>query len=213
MAARSAVLRRLVLVLVPLGVGAGAIGLLFSTYREPVIAIASLLLIVLGVVQVLGLGFDPARMLPGARGLQNQAQVRTGMLKTVLLGAVGGIAGFCAGPILGAVLTMAATQDSLVLSGAMLAIYGAGMVVPLLVLASVWGRLGAKGRSVLRGRTVSVFGRRLHTTSVITGVLMVVSVSRSGPPTDSWGPPPCCPPPPRPGCRNAAPCWPTPRWT
>ncbi|MGC0274796.1 cytochrome c biogenesis CcdA family protein [Pseudactinotalea sp. Z1739] len=164
----------LVLVLVPLGVGAGAIGLLFSTYREPVIAIASLLLIVLGVVQVLGLGFDPARMLPGARGLQNQAQVRTGMLKTVLLGAVGGIAGFCAGPILGAVLTMAATQDSLVLSGAMLAIYGAGMVVPLLVLASVWGRLGAKGRSVLRGRTFSVFGRRLHTTSVITGVLMVV---------------------------------------
>ncbi|MGC0251449.1 cytochrome c biogenesis CcdA family protein [Pseudactinotalea sp. Z1748] len=164
----------LVLVLVPLGVGAGAIGLLFSTYREPVIAIASLLLIVLGVVQILGLGFDPARMLPGARGLQNQAQVRTGMLKTVLLGAVGGIAGFCAGPILGAVLTMAATQESLVLSGAMLAIYGAGMVVPLLVLASVWGRLGAKGRSLLRGRTFSVLGRRLHTTSVITGVLMVV---------------------------------------
>jgi len=163
----------LAVVLVPLGIGAGAVGALFTAHREPIIAIAAAVLIALGAAQALGLGFDPVRVLPGARQLQSRAHLRTGLVKTVLLGAVGGIAGFCAGPILGAVLTMAAAQQNLLTAGTLLAVYGAGMVVPLVILASVWGRLGARGRARLRGRTVRVFGRDLHTTSLITGVLMI----------------------------------------
>lgn len=163
----------LVVILVPLGLGVGAIGMLFITYREPIIITAAVVLIVLGVVQILGFGFDPAKLLPGAEGLRSQATVRSGLVKTLLLGAVSGLAGFCAGPILGAVLTVAATQGSVVAGGVLLAVYGAGMVVPLLVLASVWGRLGQRGRAMLRGRGFTLFGRQFHSTSVVTGVLMM----------------------------------------
>ncbi|KGM12496.1 cytochrome C biogenesis protein [Cellulomonas bogoriensis 69B4 = DSM 16987] len=163
----------LLTVLVPLGVGAGALGALFVAHREAVVLGAAALLVVLGAVQVLGLGFDPARLVPGATATRTRAASATGLTKTFLLGAVGGIAGFCAGPILGAVLTLAAGRGDVASAGALLAVYGAGMVVPLVVIASTWQRLGARGRAVLRGRTLTVLGRQLHTTSVVTGLLVM----------------------------------------
>ena len=41
------------------------------------------------------------------------------------------------------------------------------------MLAAVWGRLGARARSALRGRSFTVAGRTLHSTSVITGMLVI----------------------------------------
>jgi len=164
----------LLLILVPLGVGAGALGTLFVTQRETIIVAASVLLIVLGAAQVFGFGFDPERLVPGAGSLRENAARRTGLVKTFLLGMVGGIAGFCAGPILGAVLTLAAATGDAVTSGVLLALYGAGMVVPLMVLAATWQRLGTRGQRALRGRGFTVWGREFHTTSVLTGALIVV---------------------------------------
>jgi cytochrome c biogenesis protein CcdA len=163
----------LLLVLVPLGVGAGAIGTLFATHREVIVLSASVLLVVLGVVQLLGFGFDPARLLPGAAHLQERTTTATGWAKTLLLGAASGVAGFCAGPILGAVLTLAAARGDMVSAGTLLAVYGAGMVAPLLLIAALWGRLGARGRRVLRGRAFTVFGRELHSTSMLTGFILI----------------------------------------
>lgn len=163
----------LLLVLVPIGIGAGAVGSIFITHREVFIIAASALLIAFGAAQVLGFGFDAARLLPGTDALQRQVAARAGLVKTLLLGAASGVAGFCAGPILGAVLTLAAAQGDLITAATLLAVYGAGMVVPLLGLAAGWSRLGARARAALRGRTFSVLGYRLHSTSVITGLLII----------------------------------------
>nr|WP_306271308.1 cytochrome c biogenesis CcdA family protein [Ornithinimicrobium sp. HY1793] len=163
----------LVLVLVPLGVGAGALGSLFVTHRQTIVVISSVLLVLLGIVQILGFGFDTARLLPGGGRLQSRAASATGLVKTVLLGAAGGVAGFCAGPILGAVLTLAATRGDVFSAGGLLAVYGAGMVLPLLLIAALWQRLGPRGQTTLRGRTFTVLGRELHTTSVVTGLLII----------------------------------------
>ena len=160
--------------LVPLGVGAGAIGTLFLTHRALVIGIASGILVVFGLLQIFGIGFDPARLLPGGQALQQRASSSVGVIKTFLLGSASGIAGFCAGPILGAVLTLAAAQGDLFTAGALLAVYGAGMVVPLLIIAALWGKIGDQGRRRLRGRSFTVLGREFHTTSVITGVLITI---------------------------------------
>ncbi|GAA1316270.1 cytochrome c biogenesis CcdA family protein [Leucobacter albus] len=162
----------LALTLVPFGLGVGALGSLFIEQRGLVIAATSAVLVVLGVLQALGFGFDVSRMVPGAGAVQRRASGRTGLVRTLLLGAVGGVAGFCAGPILGAVLTLALGQGSTHVAGAMLAVYGAGMVVPLVVIAALWERLGARGQRLLRGRSVRVFGRDLHTTSLVTGLLI-----------------------------------------
>lgn len=164
----------LLVVLVPLGIGAGVIGSVFVTHREVIVIVASILLVVLGLAQAAGFGFDAAQLLPGAGTLQSQAVERVGLLKTALLGAASGAAGFCAGPILGAVLTLAAAQGDVMTAGTLLAVYGAGMVVPLLLLAALWGRLGRRTRAALRGRTFTAFGRQLHSTSVVTGLLIVV---------------------------------------
>lgn len=163
----------LLLVLVPLGVGAGAVGALFVTHRQEIVLAAAVLLIVLGIAQMLGFGFDPARLLPGATDLQSRAGGATGIVKTLLLGAASGVAGFCAGPILGAVLTLAAARGDAISAGVLLAVYGAGMVVPLLLIAAGWRRLGVRGRRVLRGRSLTVFGRELHTMSVLSGALIL----------------------------------------
>ncbi len=163
----------LLVILVPLGLGAGVLGAVFASHREVIIIGASILMIVLGILQMLGFGFDPSRFVPGAQQLQRQAQERTGWLKTLLLGAVSGVAGLCAGPILGAVLTLAAAKNDVWAAGTLLAVYGLGMVVPLLIIASVWNKLSPAGKSKLRGRTFSVFGRELHTTSFITGLLII----------------------------------------
>lgn len=163
----------LLIVLVPLGIGAGALGTLFVTHRQAIVLIASLVLVVLGAAQALGFGFDPSRLLPAGADLHASAASKTGLVKTVLLGAASGVAGFCAGPILGAVLTLAAARGDTLAASVLLAVYGAGMVVPLLLIAALWQRLGARGRRFLRGRTFTILGRELHTTSVVTGVLIV----------------------------------------
>ncbi|PYG01610.1 PEP-CTERM protein-sorting domain-containing protein [Georgenia satyanarayanai] len=160
--------------LVPLGLGASLLGSLLTAHRDLLITVAGWLIITFGVLQVLGLGFDLSRLLPGTRSVRSAAHGKGSVLRSVLLGTVSGIAGFCSGPILGAVLTMAATEPSPVLAGVLLAVYGAGMVVPLVAIAAVWSRLGARGRARLRGRAWQVGPFQLHTTSVLTGVLLVV---------------------------------------
>ncbi|MFR0637344.1 cytochrome c biogenesis CcdA family protein [Arthrobacter sp. LS16] len=164
----------LAVVLVPAGLGMGAVGLFLATQRDLIVLIASLMLIIMGVLYFFGVGFDLARWIPGTSKLQQRASGGKGLLKTLALGAVGGVSGFCAGPILGAMLTLAAVQGDAVSGGVLLAVYGAGMVVPMFILARIWNRLDAGGRSKLRGRTVKIFGRELHVISMATGILLIV---------------------------------------
>jgi cytochrome c biogenesis protein CcdA len=160
----------LLLTLVPLGTGASFASNLFYGHRGTLIAVAGWTLVALGVLQVLGGTFA----MPFANRLQGlSGRVRgTGMLSVVALGAVYGLAGFCSGPVLGAILTMAATSSPT--GGAvLLAVYALGMAAPMFVLATLWDRLGASRRSWVRGRPMRLGPVRTHTTSVIAGVLFV----------------------------------------
>lgn len=163
----------LALTLVPFGLGLGALGALLVSERGLIIAVTSVVLVTLGIAQAFGMGFDLSRMLPGASRMRQNASIRTGFLRTLLLGAVGGVAGFCAGPILGAILTLALAQRNPWSAGALLAVYGAGMVVPLVAIAALWQKMGTRGQRLLRGRTFTILGREFHTTSVVTGALVI----------------------------------------
>lgn len=162
----------LAVTLVPLGLGLGAVGNLLTEYRDVLIVTTSAILIVLGLAQAAGFGFDMSKALPGAGSLQQRAHNRSGFVRTLLLGAASGVAGFCSGPILGAILTLAVAQGNAWNAGLMLAVYGLGMVAPLTVLAALWNKLSPRAMSVLRGRGFRFLGRDLHTTSVITGLLI-----------------------------------------
>lgn len=156
--------------LVPLGVGSTAVSSLFNGHRELLIRIAGWVLIAFGVVTILGGGFAVG---PAVR-LQQRAARRGGWVGVYGLGMTYGLAGFCSGPILGAVLTIAAVNGQPVRGAALLAVYALGMAVPLFVLAALWQRFDLGGRRWLRGREFWVGPLRLHTTSTVSGLLFAV---------------------------------------
>lgn len=153
--------------LVPLGMGIAAFSRLFYGYRSTLIWIAGLLLIALGIVQLTGKGFS---MLPG--GLRSAPELGGSMGSTFALGATYGLAGFCSGPILGAILTVAAASGGPFQGAALLAVYAFGMAFPLLIMALVWGRYQSKLRW-LRGREINVGPLRVHSNRLISGLMFV----------------------------------------
>lgn len=167
-------------VMVPLGTGAALASRLLLGNQDRLVVGAGWLLVVLGVLTALGLG----RVLPDLTGRltgrvagqvtgRAQARVagRTSPAAVFGLGAIYGVAGSCAGPILGAVLTIAALDGRPLHGGALLAVYALGMAAPLFLLAGVWERFELGRRSWLRGRSLHVGRVELHTTSLVTGTL------------------------------------------
>ncbi|MEU4266243.1 cytochrome c biogenesis CcdA family protein [Streptomyces sp. NPDC025273] len=116
--------------LVPLGVAGSLAGRLFYGHRDTLVTVGGWTVILLGVAQVLGLGFG-VRRLSEAAGARRSGSARS----VFVLGAVYGLAGFCAGPILGGILTVAAVGGSPARGGLLLACYALGMALPMFVLA------------------------------------------------------------------------------
>ena len=162
----------LLITLVPLGVGASAASSFFYGNRPILISVAGWMIIGFGVVQLLGKGFT----IPFSQRLNTAVAARggEGWVSTLMLGAVYGLAGFCSGPVLGAILTVAATQESPWQGGGLLAIYALGMAAPLLLLAGLWDRYDLGTRRWLRGRTLNLGRLRVHTVSLVSGLLFVV---------------------------------------
>lgn len=154
--------------LVPLGMGISAASALVYGHRSTLITVSGLVIIVLGVVQILGGGFSfgPLERL---RGRVNGDSIVT----TFFLGAVYGFAGFCSGPILGAVLTVAATSGSVPRGAGLLATYAAGMAAPLFLMSLLWERLDLGHRRWLRGREASLGRFSFHSTNLISGLMFV----------------------------------------
>ncbi|GHF36551.1 cytochrome C biogenesis protein CcdA [Streptomyces mashuensis] len=154
--------------LVPLGVASTAASRLFNGHRELLVTAGGWLVIALGLAQIGGLGFASRR----AQAAAGRITPRTAA-STFLLGCVYGLAGFCAGPILGAVLTVTALDGNPVHGASMLAVYALGMALPLFVLALLWDRFRLGSRGWLRGRELRLGRLRLHTTSLVSGLFFV----------------------------------------
>jgi cytochrome c biogenesis protein CcdA len=159
----------LITTLVPLGISASFATRFVRTQQDTVLTVAGIAVIVLGVLMLTGSGFKllPDRLRAGGDGTSTSRTV-------YLLGLVYGITGFCTGPILGSILVLAAVGGRPAQGGALLAVYALGMVVPLALLSLVWERVGAGAMRWLRGRDVAIGRWHVHSTSLITGVLLVV---------------------------------------
>ena len=152
-------------VLVPVGAGAGTIGALLTAHRGTLILVGGLIVIALGVYTAFGGGFRIPGFSGRARG--------TGLAQVFLLGAVYGFAGFCAGPLLGAVLTTAAVTESAVYGGLIMGLYALGMALPLFVLALLWDRFDLGQRAWLRPRHVTIGPVRTTVWALVSGALFI----------------------------------------
>lgn len=158
----------LLTVLVPLGAGVGLVGAMITQYRGVVTTAGGLLLIGFGVLSVLGIGFGSAT----AGRLAGRIRI-SGPVSTYALGTVYGLAGFCSGPLLGSILTVAAVGSNPGYGAALLGAYAVGMAAPLFVLALAWDRFGLSRQQWLRGREVRIGPLRTHSTSLVSGVLFI----------------------------------------
>ncbi|GAA2799003.1 cytochrome c biogenesis CcdA family protein [Mycolicibacterium pallens] len=167
--ARTAIfLAGLATVLIPLGAGVGAVGAAITAYRTQTTLAAAVVIIALGVAMILGKGFTVGRAQRTAGSLRVQ-----GPLSVFALGTVYGLAGFCSGPLLGAILTVAVVGSDPLYGALLMAVYAVGMTVPLALLALTWDRLRMGEKSWLRGRPLRIGPLHAHTNSVISGVLFV----------------------------------------
>lgn len=154
--------------LVPMGVAAGSVGAVLNQHRSAVVLVGGLLMMALGAAQILGFGFGSG----AAQQLSGRLRISS-VLSVYLLGGVYGLAGFCAGPLLGSVLTMAMTGASPAYGGLLLAIYALGMALPLFLIAALWDRFDLGRRRWLRGRPVRLGPLEVHSTTLISGLVFI----------------------------------------
>lgn len=131
------------------------------------------MIIVFGVLSLLGKGFSGMPVLD-----RPSASVAGSYLYGATF-ALGWTA--CVGPILGALLTLLATQGVAVAQGAVLAfIYALGLGSPLIIVAAFFSRLGSGSRfwQMMRGRAFELnlgfTTLHLHTTSIASGLMLIV---------------------------------------
>ena len=155
-----------------LGASVSAVGGLLVRNIPSLSLAGGILIIGFGVLSLLGQGFT---------GVQFQEKPSLTIGGSFVYGATFAIGWTaCIGPILGAVLTLLATQGSGIIEGAFLSfVYALGLGSPLILIASLFSRLGHGSRfwRFIRGRGFEVkLGSRslaLHTTGLISGILLI----------------------------------------
>lgn len=158
---------------VPLGLGIGGLASVFLERRAELSLIAGGLLIAIGVAQFALGGFE----LPGAgriRATGTFGAPGEALAATYTLGLVYGIGGFCSGPLLGGVLTIAGASGGALAGAALLSLFALGMALPLFVLALAWDRIGPGRRARLRGGEVQLGPVRRHVSVVVSSALFIV---------------------------------------
>ncbi len=159
--------------MVALGATATLLSQVLFVHLRVLTLLGGLVVIGFGIMSLLGKGFT---------GLQLRNRPTAGVAGAYVYGATFALGWTaCVGPILGALLTMLATQGLAVLEGALLAfVYALGLGTPLILCAGFLNRLPRDARiwRILRGRGWTLhLGRAtlyLHTAGVASGLLLIL---------------------------------------
>jgi cytochrome c biogenesis protein CcdA len=143
-------------VLLPLGLAASLAGRLLIEHRQATITVAGATLVVLGALLMVGRGFAPV---PGLHFAPRGPA-------TFAMGVVYGLTGYCSGPLLGGVLTLAAAGQNPPLGALLLLVYAVGMTAPLLILALLWDRYALANQRWLRAG--------VRRSNVVAGALFIL---------------------------------------
>ena len=155
-----------------LGASATTLGRLLVRNISGLEIVGGAVIVLFGILSIMGKG--PA----GIQFQDSPARTVSGSFVYGATFAIGWTA--CIGPILGAILTLLATQGAGIMQGALLSfVYALGLGLPLLIISTWFSRLGNGSPfwKFVRGKgiTVKVFGRErmFHTTALISGLLLI----------------------------------------
>ena len=158
------------LIILPIALGAAAIGSLVTAHH--------LVFYLAGGALMLGLGIY---MLVGGKLMLPMPAMRTrrgsGLLAVLSLGTFSGVASSCCAPVLAGVAALSGASGSFGNALILGIAYVFGMVFPLFVIALLWDRFNWGESRLLVGKRLSVvaFGRRLsvHTTALASGLILI----------------------------------------
>lgn len=130
-----------------LGAGASALGRILQQNTGIILLVGGAAVLVFGVMSLLGQGFT---------GMQATEQTRSTTLGGSYVFGVTFAVGWssCVGPILGTVLTLAATTGSVLRGVMLLFIYALGLGLPLVIVSTLFGRASRQSLfwRILRGK-------------------------------------------------------------
>ncbi len=115
-------------VFLPIGLGAAALGQIFSRYHNVIFEVGGVFLTVLGVILITGRHFSPPFKTHPSLKKHNAVSVFS-------LGVFSGIATTCCAPVLAGVLALAALPGSVFWGGIYTLSYVFGMVAPLFLIS------------------------------------------------------------------------------
>jgi len=124
------------IVFISLGVGAGLAGFALSAHLVVVRKIAGSLLIAFGLFMLIA---QKVPWLNYEKRLAPSRSMATGYLRSFLTGAIFSLAWTpCVGPVLGGILTLAATSEAVWHGAYLLAIYSLGLGLPFLMIGAAF---------------------------------------------------------------------------
>lgn len=149
-----------------MGTAAGGVGRLLTQYLREINIIGGALVVFFG-LHMLGLFHVPFLMRGGLSVPRNTSGFVLGMALSAAWTP-------CVGPLLASVLIIAAAAGSPLWGAVLLGSYAAGMAVPFLVGALLWGRFAAAARSL--SRWSHHLSRAGGIILVVVGLLMMTGV-------------------------------------
>lgn len=160
----------LLMILIPLGLGAYGVWSLLSFYRLPLSRIIAASLALAGFAVLAGRNIP----FPDLAGKLLPKGKTGGFASAFSLGMVSGLgSSACTGPILGAILTLAASATN-PRGAVMLAVaYAAGIVAPLMGFALAFHRYRLNQSWIIRGKVMRIGGRSFHSTNLFAGFLLL----------------------------------------
>src|SRR3989338_6041726 len=120
----------LLVIFLPLGLGAAGLGQVFSRYHDTIFLIGGFMLLGIGLTLLLGLHFSMSFSAHPKMKVKGAGSV-------FMLGIFSGFATLCCAPVLAGALALSVLPGSVFLGGVYTLAYVLGMVIPLVVLAAL----------------------------------------------------------------------------
>ena len=154
------------LVFLPIGLGIGGLGALFTRLHDWIFIAGALFLLLLGASLLFG--FHPKFPFNVSPGL-----AKPGIGAVLLLGVFSGLATTCCAPVMAGVVALSILPGSVFWGGMYAFGYVLGMVVPLVAIALFLDRVNFTDRFLLFRKSVRILGREVALSSLAAGVLFL----------------------------------------
>lgn len=161
----------LILGFTALGLTAAIIGTSLNVLRLPFARIAGFVLIAFGIMMFLNKGFTWFQF----KLDHHKTKSAFTMLTFGFFFALGWTP--CIGPVLGGILLLAASAETILVGTAYLVFFGLGVSVPLLIIALFADKYDLAGKPWIRGKLIEfkLFGKQIvtHTYNIISGIILI----------------------------------------